>query len=351
MVIVEYKSMGKFWIIIKSLTLVQLSRGLSASSRRKVLYDSLAVGSLFIYPESSEAARGAAELDFEFYIRDLVGGNRKEGNIQASPPPKVAPPRILEGPLLPLLLNERCTMECLPVLALVQQVQKSTGKDSYIIEKTIQDQVKEIRDRATKSFYARAPWQTESVSDQYYFDLTCYALWRTAALLLPNYSDRDAFMRQLGRILLEKIIALNLISQPIPAKNSATSTILPMNDLLSVFKKSNYCKSYRIAEEQKAGSNSPPAFDELDDEAIRDGTSVDCLVSLFEPVTLGASLQITGEQSRFAPDFIGPTLAALWERASIRSSWDTFFVDQEYRPNPKDYFPNEVLLQFTLTKV
>jgi hypothetical protein len=87
----------------------------------------------------------------------------------------------------------------------------------------------------------------------------------------------------------------------------------------------------------------------IDDNALAIGASVACLVSVFEPATLGASLQITGEQSRFAPDFVAAILAALWETAGIQSSWKTFFVDPEYRPNPKDYFPNEQLLQFTLT--
>ena len=62
------------------------------------------------------------------------------------------------------------------------------------------------------------------------------------------------------------------------------------------------------------------------------------------------ALQINGEQSRFGPDYVATTLAAVWEAAGIRSSWETFFVDPEYRPNPKDYFPNEQLIQFTLTK-
>ena len=98
--------------------------------------------------------------------------------------------------------------------------------------------------------------------------------------------------------------------------------------------------------------NSPDdekVFDSLDDDALQQGASINVLVSIYEPATLGASLQITGEQSRFAPDLVAPTLAAVWESMGIKSSWEVFFVDPEYRPNPKDYFPNEKLLQFTLT--
>jgi hypothetical protein len=78
---------------------------------------------------------------------------------------------------------------------------------------------------------------------------------------------------------------------------------------------------------------------------------VDCLISIFRPATLGASLQITGEGSRFSPEFVGTTLTALLDAEfGIRARYETYFVDQEYRANPKDFFPNEQLLQFTLTK-
>lgn len=76
---------------------------------------------------------------------------------------------------------------------------------------------------------------------------------------------------------------------------------------------------------------------------------MDVLVTVRQPATLGASLQITGEQSRFAPDFVGPTLAALWQDvAGLSATWETYFVDSTYRPNPKDFFPDEQLYQFTL---
>ena len=123
-----------------------------------------------------------------------------------------------------------------------------------------------------------------------------------------------------------------------------------MNEVLRVFVESGFCSGYRIGEAVKNEEDALPVFDALDDDALASGATVDCLVSVFEPATLGASLQITGEQSRFGPDFVGPTLAALWETNGISARWETFFVDPEYRPNPKDYFPNEQLLQYTLYK-
>mmetsp|Transcript_11094 Transcript_11094/g.14611 ORF Transcript_11094/g.14611 Transcript_11094/m.14611 type:complete len:123 (+) Transcript_11094:531-899(+) len=90
-------------------------------------------------------------------------------------------------------------------------------------------------------------------------------------------------------------------------------------------------------------------FDELDDEALAAGAAINPLITVVESTTLGASLQLTGEQSRFVPDWLGPTMAALWEGCGVKVSWESFFVDPVYRPNPKDYYPSEQIFQFTIS--
>jgi hypothetical protein len=324
-------------------------------SRRKWIQNGILAGSggILLSPDTANAARGAFELDMEFYVRDLIGGNSKEGNVLPSIPPSRSKPRTLSDPLLSLLLNDDCSSACLSTLALVQAIQQATKRDEKSIEMDIQQRTRDYRSKASRSFSTGSPWQVEHVSDQYYFDLTAYALWRTAADLLPNYLDRDRFVRNLGRLIYEKARAEGILRQPQPKKGSLAGTVASMTELLDAFTSAKFCKGYRIGEQEKESKDKKEektiVFDELDDEALASGLSVDCLVSVFEPATLGASLQITGEQSRFAPDFVAATLAAVWETAGVQSSWETFFVDPEYRPNPKDYFPNEQLLQFTLS--
>jgi hypothetical protein len=309
-------------------------------SRRKLIRDGvvLSSGGVLVFPKAAEAARGAAELDFEYYMRDLVGGNQKVGNILPSPPPDLPPPREVTNPLRDLLLNNACTVDCLTTLALVEVV-LSTGppgppEDPRQLEKDIEKSVRFYRENSKRSFFSRAPWKEESVSDQYYFDLTSYALWRTAADMLPNFRDRDTFVRKLGRFLYSNALKYELLRSN-PIKGSLVGSKGSMTELLDLFTTNGFCHSYRIGESFKKDEDQKPNFDKFDDDAVASGASVDCLVSIFEPATLGASLQITGEQSRFAPDFVGTTLAAMWESAGIQSSWESFFVDPKYRPNPK----------------
>eukprot|EP00957_Ditylum_brightwellii_P062890 4771730-Ditylum_brightwellii.AAC.1 len=71
------------------------------------------------------------------------------------------------------------------------------------------------------------------------------------------------------------------------------------------------CSSFRLGAEDKdaASSSLPPrtgynVFDTYDDEDL-----------------------MSGEGSRFSPEFVGTTLAALWEEAGIYASYETYFVD------------------------
>lgn len=302
-----------------------------------------------VRPELAYAAMGAAELDLEYYARDLLGGNRKEGNVLPSQPPILPPPRTLQAPLLPLLLDN-AFVSSVPVQTLIDMVQKRSNTNKQSIAEEIRARAEDYRTKAARSFATHAPWLVESVQDQYYFDLTAYALWRTASDLLPNYRDRDAFVREIGKRVLAQLEKSERVPLLINDSKSLVASIPRIIAVLDAMVALGFCKSYRLGEKLKPKEELLPLFDKLDDDALAAGSTVDCLLSVFEPATLGASLQITGEQSRFAPDYVGPTIAALWLEQGIQATWETFFVDNEYRPNPKDYFPNEQLLQFTLSK-
>jgi hypothetical protein len=140
----------------------------------KALVTSSGLSTLLNFPQSTWAARGAAELDFEFYIRDLLGGNPPQGNIAPSRLVPAGPPRTLQEPVLSLVLNDDCSSRCIPCWALIQLLLQQSQSESAI-ESVIQQRMSSYRSRASRSFYAAAPWKEDYVSDQYYFDLTAYA--------------------------------------------------------------------------------------------------------------------------------------------------------------------------------
>ena len=389
-----YRDETKF--ISPSIQSQQISyRSFISSTRRGFLQkipqvSAMASISIFQPSEPSVAAttvkgvrvKGAAEYDLEYYFRDLVKGNTREGNLSSSPPPPALPPRILSPPSygisssssasIPfdfprLLLNDRCDGDCIAVSELSRLTSVPT--------ETVSVQIRAFRDKVSTYFSARSPWRTESVTDEYFFDVTAYALYRVASEIIPkDYALRDRWVRNVGRetsrqwllkssslppsssltdesttAIREKIDGNNKKNIDTPLTGSLP-TILRTLD--SLFLSTKFVSSYKLVGGVGGGDElrTDTVFDRYDDEDVLSGASVNCLLSLFRPATLGASLQITAEGSRFLPDFVGPVLAALWEGVGLRVEYESYFVDSTYRPNPKDFFPDEMLIQFTLSR-
>jgi hypothetical protein len=288
-------------------------------------------------------------------MRDLVKGNNKEGNMAPSKPPPTPEPRIMT-PILRKIMNEQGDGNCIAVQTL--------SKLTFVSTNDISDKIISFRNKASKAFYLKEPWKEESILDEYYFDLSCYALYRVAADLIPSdYALRDRWVRDVGRSIYKLLMSEGVVDAPSSTltltssssspggKKKLTGTISRLIQILDEFQSTNFIKGYRLGEKNDDIRTGKNIFDEFDDDDIESGLSVNLLTSIFRPTTLGSSLQITGEGSRFSPDFISPTLAAMFEEElDLKVEYEGYFVDEEYRPNPKDFFPNEQLLQFTLRK-
>jgi hypothetical protein len=304
-------------------------------------------------------AKGAAEYDFEFYMRNLIQGNNpREGNIQPTLPPPLPPPRKLglnHGTRTPslnrqlvvfpqVILNDELNGDCITLRTLSQI--------TNVPVVSIAERIRNFRKKVAPAFVVRARWLEESMTDEYYFDLTCYSLYRTAADLMSNdYKTRNEWVQSLGKELYDGMNLQRRYDQP-HSVVKLTETIPIMERILKEFQSNNFITSYRLGDDKnddlRTGSN---VFDVYDDQDIESGLSINCLVTLLKPATLTSSLQIVGEGSRFIPEFIGTTIAAMWRKEmGLKVQYETYFVDEEYRPNPKDYFPSEQLLQFTISK-
>ncbi len=318
--------------------------------------------------------RGAAELDLEYYLRDLFGNqNERVGNILPSVPPPLKPSRIITNPLLHILLNDQFSYGnndgcCCTVRALIDTVikQKQEQRTTLQLESDIQQSILLYKEKVYTSFYQRAAWNMTVIADQYYFDMISYTIWKTAATLLPNSIQRSQYLTTLGQYIYQSFIRQQLIQSRAPSKDSSnhqhalSSTNQKVVEILNVFSKCGFIKSYRIGDGSSGSggggattndkSNHQPQhqlllFDSYDDEAFQNQSSIDVLLSIYESATLGASLQLTGEQSRFLPDYIGPTLMAMWYDSIICNTitgsnglsitYETYFLDSTYRPNPK----------------
>jgi len=297
------------------------------------------------HPEPSNAAQGAAEYDLEFYVRNLIKGNNdKEGNIQASAPPPMPASRILanksDSSFIQSIINDELSNDCIAL--------RTLSKVTSVPVNDIAEMVKDFRAKFSKSFGTRAKWQQELIVDEYYFDLTCYSLYRTAAVLMPtDYKRRSEWVELLGEEIYKSIATRTTAKKP----SKLTESIPVMVQILESFQSNNFVSSYRLGDKNDDFRSGLNIFDSYDDEDIEAGLTINCLISLIRPATLTSSLQIVGEGSRFLPEFVGTTIAAMMRKElGLQVEYETYFVDEEYRPNPKDFFPAEELLQYSIKK-
>jgi len=271
------------------------------NNRRRIFLSSMLTTSTTILVGSSSpayAAKGAAEYDLEYYMRDLFMGNNKEGNLPVSNGPPPHPPRTIKEPLLSLLLDDEL-QSCIAIQEL--------AKISKIPIDTIAEQTKAVRLKVQNAFKASHPYRIESVCDEYFFDQTCYSLWRFASGAIHDFTQRDVFIRNIGRKLLDEIISKQLISKESidllqnKKELTLTDTVPIQIEILNLFQATNFCTKYCLGDEKDEIRTGLNVFDSLDDDEIKSGGSVDCLVSIFDPSTLGGALQLFGEGSRFAP--------------------------------------------------
>ena len=353
----------------KTTTLLDVTTSLhTRTQKRRTILQSLVMSSQILLQNAqpSYAAKGAAEYDFDFYVRDLFLGNKKEGNILPSQPPPTPKPRHMST-LIRSIVNESCNGDCITVnelskLLLLQKDASSSSSSVPASAEEIPSKIISFREKVSKTFQSKEPWDEESILDEYYFDMTCYALYRTASEYIPtNYVLRDTWVRNVGKeiynlflfekegmVQKEKVVPFNNDEMK---KSLLTDTIPTLIQILDTFQSTNFIEGYRLGEKNDEVRTGKNIFDEYDNDDIATGLSVNLLVSVFRPATLGSSLQITGEGSRFSPDFISPTIAAMFEEElGLRVEYEGYFVDEEYRPNPKDFFPDEQLLQFTLKR-
>ena len=154
-------------------------------------------------------------------------------------------------------------------------------------------------------FGTRAKWQQDLIIDEYYFDLTCYSLYRTAAALMPSdYKMRDRWVKLLGGEIYNVIAGRVTVKKP----SKLTETIPIMVQILDCFQSNSFVSSFRLGDKNDDFRTGLNIFDSYDDEDVDAGLTLNCLISLIRPATLdlvtakslnllGRRLQRCGERS------------------------------------------------------
>ena len=155
--------------------------------------------------------KGAFEMDAEFYIKDLLdyvgikGSKTTTAQIGFQKKPIYKTPRILDNSfasnVVHIVLTSISDISKTPIAELINSVNKQ-------INSTLQD------------FRSFVPITTESVTDQYYFDMLLYLYYLEAGKLIPKSEDRVRLRYIVGQRILSllqrdfKVLYLSPSQQP-----------------------------------------------------------------------------------------------------------------------------------------
>ncbi|GMH87067.1 hypothetical protein TrVE_jg13503 [Triparma verrucosa] len=192
----------------------------------------------------------------------------------------------------------------------------------------------------------------KSTADLRHYDFVCYVFWRVAADDISQSRDRLALLNEVGKQIYVQTCGPGSSSSSSSNSSPLTQITPTLKALLEKFKSANLVESYRVVSgEAIEAVESFKPFDYLDDEDIVKGNDVNLVLSIRKPATLTSALQVNNEQSLFQPEFTAPAVSQCFLANGLNvKPVQTYFVDSVYRQDPNLFFPDEELLQFTISK-
>ena len=307
------------------------------TSRRIFLLAAASSGPAFIAPPPASAARGAAELDAEFYARSLLR-LPPSPPVAAAPPP---PPRPLDEPLAAALLESAAAAVAeslgVEIDAVTQRAAALRPSLAVEYERTLSGGA-----FGGASGYEASSSTTRAtrIRDQFDFDLALLAIFSQLSSARPTAERAAAARAALGDRLLAQLAPRCV--PPLPAACRAGAPLSELcgglRRLLAALQSAGYLASYKLDDT------------DVDDALWRradDLSPTRLVVTLGEPASLGAALQLNG--GRVAPGLAAPVLAAYLRSCGARlKTQEEYFIDDTYRPNPLEYRPNAVVLELTV---
>jgi hypothetical protein len=255
-----------------------------------------AAAALFLFsPSTANAARikGAAELDAEAYLVDLLKGNPLTGGAEQSPL-QIRPARVLDKDFATFL--DTTTLG---------QISKISGQSLEKVNK----EVTTFRQTVEPGFQRRAPFPSDDLTNERCFDCYSYADFRVAAKLIPNLRARAAFVQELGEAVLDEIVrGAPGIKSNDAQKDGLDRTIAGMKQILAYMQSKGFIKDAKINSE------------DYDRASWDEGYNLEVLVTVVEPATLGGNIQFTGEGFLFHPDYVAETLLAYLGRCGVKEA-------------------------------
>lgn len=259
------------------------------------------------------AAQGAAEMDMEYYIRNVF-------NLQSDQKAKVRTvfksPRMIDSTFADAVQTR--------IMNLLGPTFSLKDFDTNIAS-------------SLPSFREFAPIVHEDNSDQYYFDLRMYCIYKQAAQILITSEERVRFRNLVGDRVLDLIMA----GIPVRKATNQEEIAKGIELLLDFFQKSGQISSY-VFDSSDFGDQ------EFADKSFQQRMPISTTIQLKEPCTVLSFIQGVKENTFFHPDIIGTTLVSYLHYCGFGGRYEDYLLDNFYRESNFDTQAQDIVLELQM---
>lgn len=190
--------------------------------------------------------KGAFEMDIDFYFRNILGTQSNE-KVNEKRRLVYRSPRLISKTAAENIFDIMCNL-----------VSSESNKTSKL---DILNQVFKLVPVSLSQFQTYLPIVNRDFSDQYYFDISLFALWTIAVSMIPNSVNRVHLRSQIGESILKYILnstdgstELDYVRNPVSTTN-LTVTCKGITLLLRYFVGLGFISSFKFDEDDASDSD------------------------------------------------------------------------------------------------
>ena len=281
-------------------------------------------------PSSAFAAKGAFEMDAEFYLDNILNRNSaKKTQIKKDKDyrkPIYKTPRKID----------RNT-----AISIIERIEKSICALSPK-PLSITDLRKNVALNmpATLIFFKKfVPIVCEDLSDQYYFDINLYLLYKEAEIVMSDSEKRVKFRKEVGESILELIPSSKIANS---ASNINMKEVAAgIQNVLNFFVKTRIISSYEFDQNDFAD-------DIFANQSFDQKLPISFQITLKEPANLLSFLEGYSANNFFHPEIFATTIAAYLRKIGFYSKFEDYLLDNYYRESNFDLQAQDVIIEMQL---
>ena len=273
----------------------------------------------FISNKAWANTKGAFELDLEYYMNDLL----KRDNINKNEQLFFPSPRKLNLSIATDIYE--IIVSSIEQVALIRNL-------NDIVDKKLETELNKFR--------AFVPIQAQVLSDQYYFDIRLFSLYKYIYDKVPN---------SVTRVLIREEVAKNIGNYIIPMKspkvvdsNPLIKTSEDIEKVLQFYKSIGFIGEYTYNKD-----------DVIDDNLsnYNTGYPISTNIVLTRPVGLIPFLTFEkDENTLFHPELYGSVLKYVGELNGVKFTFEDYLLDEYYREKAREVTAQDILLEIVIKK-